>query len=805
MLLVGLAAATALFSGVQAINFQARASYAAASAQLGGDQFAFFALPDRSRFSDAAFVRLRLAGWPVSPMLEGRAVVGERAYRVIGVDVATLPPAANVLDFDGQGDLQGPGPMDFMTPPHAALASASTIAALDGAEATDRGAPLPRRIAADGVAANTLVMDIGAAQALLDARGEISRLVIGEVDETRLPPIDTVVDERFERVAPGSEADAARLADSFHLNLTAFGLLSFFVSLLIVHAAVGLAFEQRLATFRTLRASGVSARALMAGLVIELVGAALLAGVVGLVLGFAIAAGLLPNVALTLRGLYGAPVDGALAVRLEWIALGLAISVAGAFAAAAGRLVKTRTMSVLAPALPEAWRAAEATSLKRNAGVAAALLLVAATLLLLGGGLLAGFALMGATLVASALALPVLLSAVARLGEAAARHRGPVAQWFWADARQQLPSLSIALQALLVALAVNIGVGAMVGSFRETFLGFLDQRLVAELYVDARDGDEAAKIRAWLEARPEATRTLPLAFLQARARVADERVRVRTVGVADDATYRDHWPMLAAAPGAWSALARGEAVFVNEQTYRGDGVGVGDEISFATPSGEWRLPIAGIFSDYGNPMRSAMVNVDALRARWPTTDGSVFVVRADDDAADALETALREAFALDERQLVNQRYLKELSKSIFERTFAVTGALNVLTLGVAGVALLTSLVSLGEARRPQLAPLWAMGLTRARLARLDLVKTLALALLTAVLATPLGLAIAWMLTAIVNVEAFGWKLPVYPYPMQWLTLAALAVAIAGLAAAPAAIALRRTPPARLLRIFADER
>jgi putative ABC transport system permease protein len=53
------------------------------------------------------------------------------------------------------------------------------------------------------------------------------------------------------------ENNLARLTESFHLNLDALGFLSFVVGLFIVHAAIGLALEQRRGLLRTLRACGV--------------------------------------------------------------------------------------------------------------------------------------------------------------------------------------------------------------------------------------------------------------------------------------------------------------------------------------------------------------------------------------------------------------------------------------------------------------------------------------------------------------------------------------------------------------------
>jgi putative ABC transport system permease protein len=72
-------------------------------------------------------------------------------------------------------------------------------------------------------------------------------------------------------------------------------------------------------------------------------------------------------------------------------------------------------------------------------------------------------------------------------------------------------------------------------------------------------------------------------------------------------------------------------------------------------------------------------------------------------------------------------------------------------------------------------------------------------------ALPLGLALAWVLLSIVNVEAFGWQLPMFLFPVDYLSLGAYAVVAATLAAAWPAIRLMRTPPSALLKVFANER
>jgi len=168
-------------------------------------------------------------------------------------------------------------------------------------------------------------------------------------------------------------------------------------------------------------------------------------------------------------------------------------------------------------------------------------------------------------------------------------------------------------------------------------------------------------------------------------------------------------------------------------------------------------------------------------------------------------SALQDKFGLDGRNLVDQATLKAESTRIFNRTFAVTAALNAFTLGVAGIALLTSLLTLGNSRLPQLAPLWAIGITRSQLAAIELLKTVSLAFITALLALPLGLSVAWCLIAVVNVKAFGWRLPFHVFPLQLIELLGVAMAASVVAAAIPVLKLTRIRPATLVKVFADER
>ena len=84
-LLSGLALATALWSGVQAINAEARASYDAAAATLGEGQFDRLTRRDGQPILQETYVQLRRAGWLVSPVIEGR-IDGTRIIAISGLE-----------------------------------------------------------------------------------------------------------------------------------------------------------------------------------------------------------------------------------------------------------------------------------------------------------------------------------------------------------------------------------------------------------------------------------------------------------------------------------------------------------------------------------------------------------------------------------------------------------------------------------------------------------------------------------------------------------------------------------------------
>lgn len=793
----GLWLATALWTGVQALNSQARSDYARASGVLSGASQTQLVPRQGEHLAQTLYVQLRTRGVQVTPVLEGRLQLSgstTQAVRLIGIEPLSLPAKMAVAGVQAQAfELSA-----FIDSPGQAWIGPDTLRQLNlqpGERARTRdGQLMPPLVLQAELAPGVIVVDISHAQALLGAPGQLSRLLL----EKEPPALPADIAAQLMLQTGGDDGDLQRLTDSFHLNLTALGLLAFVVGLFIAHAAIGLALEQRRGLIRTLRACGVSLRVLLTGLALELGVFALLGGLAGVVSGYLLASLLLPDFAASVRGLYGAQIAGQLSLSPQWWLAGVGVSLLGALLAGVSSVLRAARLPLLVLAQPQAWRLAQGPWLRRQALVALLLGLVALGCWEWGNNLTSAFVLLAALLLAAALLLPALLELA--LAGLARLCRRPLPQWFVADSRQQLPALSLALMALLLALAASVGVGSMTEGFRRTFTGWLDQRLSADLYLTPRDTAQAVQISDWLACQPEATAVLPNWRVEWRLQQRPTQVQ----GIVDHPYYSNHWPLLEKSAGAWEQLAQGRGIMLSEQLARRLQLGLGDALQLPEPSPQ-TMPVVGIYADYGNPKGHLLISADLLRQHWPQATLSNLGLTVASEHLPALKRALGQQLNLDDSRMVEQTTLKRWSAAVFERTFAATAALNSLTLGIAGVALFISLLSLGQSRLGQLAPLWALGVERRRLIWLTLGQTLMLSSFTVLLAIPLGLLLAWCLVAVVNVQAFGWRLPLYVFPGQLLQLAVLGVLTSFLASAWPLWQLARRQPSDLLRQFANER
>lgn len=769
--LSGVALATALWSGVQAINLEAKASYKAAAQTLGEGQYDLIRPKQGKTISMADYIALRKSGWLVSPVIDGYF----DNVRLIGMDPLTLPSSflfanSNLTKSISNNDLL-----------ESLITNKNTAKNL---------VSYTRVIFDQNVAPGIAVGDVSLVQKLLKY-DEISYLIIN--------PEQPLVQRQLKEITPHLNiqsikqmTDVSQLTDSFHLNLSAFGLLSFAVGLFIVHSTIGLAFEQRRAMIRSMRSMGLSLRTLIILVTIEMIFFATIGAVIGIILGYLMAGLLLPDVAATLRGLYGANISGTLQLRLDWWVSGLLIALLGTALAISSQIWQITKLPILASSKPRAWMLVTTSYFNFQMKIAVVLLSLGGFCAILFDGLIAGFALLGALLIAAAVALPGLLAWCLRQLQKYAK--APLWSWFWADTRQQLPGLSLALMALLLAVSANIGVSTMVSSFRLTFTSFLDQRLAPELFLQVANEDQSIKLTNFLSEK--GIEVLPL--MSTETTISQQPVELFGIKIGD--TYRNNWRFLEAIESPWNTILLGKGIIVNEQFARRTNLWVGDQVAIDL---NFTLPIAAVVGDYGNPKGQVIITEEIFSTLYPKLYPARFGIRTNEPTE--LQYQIITQIGIDSDSIIDQKSLKAFSMEVFERTFLVTSALNILTLGVASFAILMSLLTLADRRIPQLAPVWALGLTRSQIGKLELLRAVLLASFVVIFSLPTGLILAWVLLNVINVKAFGWQLPMFLFPAEYFKLGFYAIVAAFLAASWPSFRLIRTPPSDLLKVFASER
>jgi putative ABC transport system permease protein len=346
----------------------------------------------------------------------------------------------------------------------------------------------------------------------------------------------------------------------------------------------------------------------------------------------------------------------------------------------------------------------------------------------------------------------------------------------------------------------------MVESFRDTVARWLGQTLRADLYVSAAgtvssrtDGVLAAGVAERLRALPGVHGLSKGRSVQADSPAGPVLLLALELG---PDSHRGFDLKSGVADDLWAAFAAGEVVLASEPFAWHRRVGTGDRVTLHTAEGPRDFRIGGVFRDYGTDRGMLVIDRAAYTRAWRDPAVSTVGVFLDDPARldDAL-TSVRDALAdLDPPVLVRaNRQIREQSLAIFDRTFAITGVLRLLAIGVAFIGVLSALLALQLERARDHAVLRALGVTPGQMVALGVLETGAMGLFAGVLALPLGWVLAELLIHVVNLRSFGWSMDSLLPPRVLADAVLLAVAAAVLAGAYPAARMARVQPAAALR------
>ena len=718
-----------------------------------------------------------------SPVVEVDARIADRndVLKIIGIDVfraarvqpGLVPPREDPLD------LLRPDAV-FLSPAASRWLGLDTGASVSLQSALRVVALRVAGLAPAGGEQRFAVMDIAGAQTAFDRVGRITRVDLRtrrgvDVDDFRarlqalLPPGLAV--QRPEASVAASES----LSRSYRVNMNVLALVALFTGALLVLSTQALAVVRRRAQLALLRVLGMTRRRLIGLLVAEGAAVGVAGSVLGLIGGFVLAEVAIRTIGLDFGAGYFRGLTPVLSPNL--LALGLFFCL-GVIAA---------TLGSFAPAM-EAARAVPARALKAGdqerafAGVRplwpALLTLVAggaATLLPPVGGLpLFGYIAIALLLIGTLMLIPRIASMLLALapiprsapqGLALLQLRGAPGQ------------AGVSLVAIVASISLMVSMAIMVASFRSSLDGWLERVLPADAYVRANATGDSAYLDTDVQARIMVLPGVRRAEFMREQQLLLDPFRPRIVLIAregDASALAQQLPLLG------ESLSIGEGapppMWVNEAMVDLYGFRFGQVIELPIAGRAFQFTVAGVWRDYARSQGAVVIE----RARYAALTGdrtatSAALWLAPGAGIESISEAIvRDIPGGSRLDVAAPGEIRALSLRAFDRTFAVTYALELAAVVIGLLGLSSSFGALVLARRREFGLLRHLGMTRRQIAAMLAVEGALVSGIGLVVGFCLGALISLILIHVVNRQSFHWSMELF-VPWAALTSAALGV------------------------------
>lgn len=638
------------------------------------------------------------------------------------------------------------------------------------------------------------VMDIASAQWKLQQLGRINRI------DVRLQPgseVQAVQREILQLLPPGvhattPDAELSRstgMSRAYRLNLDVLALVALFTGAFLVFTTQILAILRRRTQLAMLRVIGVTRPALTWMLLAEGALIGVLGATLGIALGYVLASVALEKFGADLGAGYFRTVAAVLHVDAKTLAV---FWMLGVVFAAAGTALPAIEAGRRAPALALK-PGDEEQGLKRFRTAWPGMLMVSGGLALssapaVNGLPLLGYAAIAMLLLGAILLMPWMVALILRrLPEL--RHAPIMLAIAQLQATPRQTAISIA--AIITSFSLMVAMLIMVGSFRQSLDTWLGTMLPADLYLRAARAGETGFLTPAQQASIAAAPGIRHAqFLRSRKLLLDPALPPLTLLARpiDAGNARSilpmsgpvHPPRMDEPPAAWISEVASDLLNLRP----------GDHMKLPIGGQHYEFTVAGIWRDYARQNGAIVIDRNlytrltgdtlANDAALQLTEGAV--------AGQVAQELLARMDSQDGVEISTTRQIREASLSAFDRTFAVTYALELIAvlIGLFGVS--TSFSAQALARRREFGVLRHVGVTRREIGIMLGCEGMLVSALGAGCGLILGWVISLILIHVINRQSFHWSMNMN---MPWLALAGLAALLIVIAGATAVVSGRR--------------
>ncbi|MEP7285532.1 MAG: FtsX-like permease family protein [Chloroflexota bacterium] len=754
--------------------------------------------------------------------------LNDQPLRIFGIDPFAEAPFRGYLDLGSNSNTSTAAVSMFLTQPNTVLMAeqlATQYNLKTGDKITLRYGPQRYAVTIAGLLRPTdavtqqglqdlLITDVSTAQELLGMVGHLTAIDLIVPDKAEgdallakitaiLPPGATI------QTATARSTAISGMTDAFNLSLTALSLLALVVGMFLIYNTVTFSVVQRRPILGTLRALGVTRGQIFALIVWEAILLSIVGAVLGLILGIIMGRIAVAVVTQTVSTLYFTVSVRSVSIPILSLIKGVVIGVGAAILAAlipayeatttppSGTLKRSDIESKVRRAIP-------ALTLAGLGIVALSFIALSLTNLVIGFaglfGIVIGFSLLTplVTLLLMGAIRPVTGRLMGVLGLMAPR-----------SIIRSLSRTSVAVAALMVAVSVIVGVSAMVGSFRSDVQNWLNNTIRADILISPPSvsaNRQEVPIDPSIATQVRNTPGVAMVGVARNVQVQRPGDALPVYLTMIDADISEGHRPFAWAIGdfntVWDAMGNG-SVIVTEAFARHRKIPIesGQSITLMTDRGEHTFPIAGFNIDYGSDQGTVLMRQPIYNSLYD--DRMISTVAAFIKPGTDINTviqALREKFAgVQELTVQSNRDLRSSVLVIFDQTFAITTALNLLATVVAFIGILSALMALQLERTREIGTMRANGMSRSQLFRMTLLETGLMGSIAGIMSLPVGSVLAWVLVYIINVRSFGWTLQLQLRPEFFVQAVAVALIASLLAGIYPALRLGRIQPAIAIR------
>jgi putative ABC transport system permease protein len=655
-----------------------------------------------------------------------------------------------------------------------------------------------------------IVMDISGAQSALKRFGRVDRILI------RVPQSSSL--EEWQRrlaqaLPPGVQVRTAgagtnenrRMLAAFRWNLKLLSYIALIVGAFLIYNTISVSVVRRRAEIGIVRALGASRRLVLAAFVGEATCFGLLGALIGMPLGRLMAGGAVRLMGATVEALYVSNQPGVIALTpvsfFVAMLVGVGVAVASAYSPA-------REASLVSPVDAMARGRRDYTThvhKTRDVWIAAAVGLTAAAASrapAVGGKPLFGYFAALLLICASAFAMPALVDAIAGIPSYLLKKvLGVEAVLASRSLSSSLRRTAVLVGALSTAIAMMTSVGIMVGSFRETVLLWMGDQLPADLYMRP-----AGNIAA--DRHPTISVELTEKIAQLPGVAAIDRLReyeisyegmpaglgsielniLREYHNADFLSGRRTSDVLA-------ELRNSNAVLVSEPFANKHHLRASDSVTLSLGERRATFRVVDVYYDYSSERGSILMDRTVMLRYLPDPAASNLAIYVASNARmEDVRAEIAKAAAGHRVLMFTNRDLRGEALRIFDRTFAITYALEAIAILIAVMGVAGALLALVIDRRRELGLLRFLGAASGQIRKLIVIEAGLIGLLANLGGVALGFALSLILIYVINKQSFGWTIR-FHWPVAVLlgalTIVYAATVLAGLY--PAQVAVRLNP------------